>query len=106
MSKLTSLYKKVPDFKCIKGCFECCGPVPICDEEAKILNLSSHMTPSSCFDNICSYASISGCKIYNNRPFLCRLFGVVEKMKCPKVQHDRFISQKEEKKLMKIYKKL
>jgi hypothetical protein len=105
MSKLTSLYKKVPELKCIPGCFECCGPVPVCDEEARILKLSSNLTPTS-FNHTCSYASSLGCKIYNDRPFLCRLFGVVEKMKCPKVKPDRVLTQKEEKKLMKIFKKL
>jgi len=108
MSKaLKKLYKNIPQFECVPGCFDCCGPVPLCKEEAEKLGIpNENSTPFSKFDLTCSYATSTGCKVYENRPFLCRLFGVVEGMKCPKTKPTKMLSKKEEEKIMSSYDEL
>jgi uncharacterized protein len=104
-NRLRNLYKQIPEFKCVPGCYACCGPVPLCDEEAKTLNITDGFTPIA-HDLICKFATVSGCKVYNDRPLLCRLFGVVEKMQCPKVKASKMLTEKEENKIMKVYRTL
>lgn len=72
------LRKQIPSFQCKEGCSDCCGPVPFSNwewEQVKDQKLTTSLT--------CPYATKNGCEIYEQRPILCRLFGVVEKMKCP-----------------------
>ena len=77
---------KLPIMQCDAGCGECCGPV-----------MCSH----SEFDRIDAYAKANGiepkrqgtrcpfyqdgtCKVYDVRPFICRLFGHCGDMVCCK----------------------
>jgi Fe-S-cluster containining protein len=81
-------------FACVKGCSKCCGPVPFTRWERKMVMscLSPRRDESFWFDEgfsktredgLCVFSGPSGCQIYKQRPMLCRLFGHVEKMKCP-----------------------
>lgn len=86
--KLAALYAQIPTFECVPGCHDCCGPVTATREELKaapklmsLEQLSEHLTLESCLD--CPYVTPSGCGIYDDRPFLCRIFGTVPEMKCP-----------------------
>jgi hypothetical protein len=48
-----------------------------------------------------------GCAIYDNRPFLCRLFGTVESMPCPHgAGPEEMLSREDERELMKSYHRL
>jgi uncharacterized protein len=69
------LYKRLPDMKCVPGCTDCCGPVPFSKWEADQAGVI--------IDGIqkeinCKFSCKEGCSIYEKRPFMCRLFGVVE----------------------------
>ena len=68
-------YKKIPKFKCVTGCNGCCGPVPVTEYEAKRLGIDGPLTPTKKGTFECVFSSEKGCTQYNNRPFLCRLFG-------------------------------
>lgn len=47
------------------------------------------------------------CKIYDKRPLICRLYGVVEDMKCPYgCKQTRYLTNKEGHDLMSAVKKL
>jgi len=97
------LYKKIPNFECTKGCSECCGIVPIVPQEAKNLNLkNTNVLPFTGLT--CKYSSKNGCTVYENRPLLCRLYGVVPKMACTcGGKPERFLSSEEENQLMQAY---
>jgi len=82
-SSLKKLYSKIPSFECIEGCTDCCGPVPLTKLEAKRLNVDSNLTPTKLGSCDCVYASEKGCTVYENRPYMCRLFGATEDLKCP-----------------------
>lgn len=93
--KLAWLYKQIPasDIPCVKGCSECCGPVAATAEELKKAPrladyrdlVSQHIALSGCAN--CPYVMENGggCAVYDNRPFLCRLYGTTEfsSLACP-----------------------
>jgi hypothetical protein len=82
--KLKELYDRILKFQCIPGCTECCGPVALIKTERKRLKLDINMTPIKQGSLECVFATSEGCKIYDDRPMTCRLFGVVESLLCPR----------------------
>jgi hypothetical protein len=97
---------KIPKFECINGCNACCGPVPINEEEARRLNLScSGITQTVSQHNLtCTYSKNGKCTVYQNRPFICRIFGVTKSLKCPNNgKPERILSSREERKLLEEY---
>jgi uncharacterized protein len=92
--ELAELYSMIPatDLPCVEGCSDCCGPVPASREELR--------RGPKLFDALISCSSCpyvvkngGGCAIYDDRPFMCRLFGASEEpqMQCP---HGRGASRK------------
>lgn len=80
-AQLKALYAQVPPVEgCIPGCTDCCGPVPFSRIEWESIR---HKQLSSLMK--CGFACDLGCKIYPQRPFLCRLFGAVDddRLRCP-----------------------
>jgi Fe-S-cluster containining protein len=80
VKRILELRAKVPEFRCLAGCHDCCGPVPWTGAEW------SQIKDKRQADSLdCPYIENGGCAIYQDRPFLCRLFGAVERgrMKCP-----------------------
>jgi len=75
---LEDLYRQIPVFQCLPGCTDCCGPVPFTEEEwenVPVKKTSETLT--------CPYATETGCEIYEHRPFMCRLFGTTQTLRCP-----------------------
>ena len=97
------LYKKIPKFECAKGCNKCCGIVPVVPQEAKNLNLKNvKLLPHSGLT--CKFTSKNGCTVYENRPLLCRLFGVVQTMACTcGGKPERLLTSEEENQLIQAY---
>jgi len=81
-TKLKELYKAIPTFSCKPGCSDCCGPVPVASAEWEKIKLVKRQLGSDCLN--CDYLVDNKCSIYNDRPFLCRLFGATteRKMTC------------------------
>jgi hypothetical protein len=78
VDKYHELYDRIPVFECKPGCADCCGPVPFGKSEyAKIPE------PVLAEGIGCPYIGDGGCSIYEVRPFLCRIYGTVEDLKCP-----------------------
>ena len=75
------LYKKIPSFTCIEGCTDCCGPVPWTSHELRRGGLEA--IPDLPDDGRCPLSLQGRCDIHERRPFMCRLFGTVEDMRCP-----------------------
>ena len=73
------LYKRLPDMICKEGCTDCCGPVPFSKWEAD--NAKAPYVES--YGLNCIHIFDGKCSIYENRPFMCRLYGTTENLKCP-----------------------
>ncbi|GLK69209.1 hypothetical protein GCM10008179_28470 [Hansschlegelia plantiphila] len=82
---LSRLYAKIPTFTCVEGCTECCGPVvagPVERERAPLLHESvAAAVAGGCAS--CPYGAAGSCEVYDDRPFICRLYGTVEDLRCP-----------------------
>lgn len=86
--ELDRLYAKIPAWSCGQtGCSDCCGPVPAADVEIerapKLASITTRLALTGCFS--CPYSEAGGCAIYEDRPFMCRLFGVADhpRLLCP-----------------------
>lgn len=84
---LEDLYMQIPDVTCVAGCTECCGPVPWCREEHELISayLATKGEGLRQATSIhCPYIGPGGCDIYPVRPLMCRMYGTVPGMACPK----------------------
>jgi len=78
---LDELYKQIPSMKCKEGCTDCCGQVPFSDEEWSRIKDKRESDSMKCV-----YSLNGGCSIYENRPFVCRIFGTtkdIPELECP-----------------------
>lgn len=86
---LAAFYDQLPPLDCKGLCGLTCGPIGISDFEAQHLQNDGIGLPTvvdhpTCGKLTCSHlTAASRCGIYERRPMICRLFGVVEGMKCP-----------------------
>jgi hypothetical protein len=80
VEQIKRLYSQIPPMKCKEGCTGCCGPVPFSQSEWD--RIADKRTATS-LD--CPYIENGRCAIYDNRPFICRLFGATEhpSLACP-----------------------
>lgn len=93
------LRKQIPSFRCKEGCFDCCGPVPFAKWEWEKVKDKREATSLTC-----PYASEIGCEIYEQRPIVCRIYGTVNKLRCPYgCGPDKLLSEKKENEIMNKY---
>lgn len=115
MSQLKDIYRKIPGLKCKGLCSESCSFIIIGKKEKSNFErigiegnfvLHEQWTDTVDLQGIsrkCSKLSECGkCTIYNDRPLICRLFGVVKKMSCPfGCKPERWMTDDQARKLMK-----
>ncbi len=97
------LYAQIPEMACKPGCSDCCGPVPFTLWEWERVQDRRHGDWSSLK---CPYAVNGRCEIYEQRPFMCRLFGTTEdaRLRCPHGHRpDRMLSTTEARRLTSEY---
>lgn len=82
--ELDALYATLPEMHCQGYCHDSCGPIdPAVREKARIVERARK--PLTCG----KYASCSmlteqrKCSVYDIRPMICRLWGLVRSMPCP-----------------------
>ena len=95
---LRMLYRGIPPTSaCVAGCIGCCGAVPWSAEEfarvqpdlplgSRMTTLFGRVTVENPATGKCAFASPAGCRVYDRRPFMCRLFGAVAEepmLACP-----------------------
>jgi Fe-S-cluster containining protein len=100
---LTDLRKKIPTFKCIPGCRDCCGPVPLSKTELQEIK-GYKGRPQLGLS--CAYECKKGCSIYEHRPIICRLFGTVTDplIRCPHgFMPDTILSKAQADEIMEVY---
>ncbi len=97
-------------FQCKENCGECCEDGMVFDRDffkaneskAKrkimvVLELKDNKVYPATFDRICPFVGEnSKCAIYDERPELCRSFGIEEHMSCPYVDPEGNARSKEE----------
>ncbi len=82
--KLVDIYAAVPDVACKGLCKKACGPVGCSAVEADAMRDNGINPPEVDGSLTCSHLSADGrCRIYVNRPLVCRLFGAVKALACP-----------------------
>lgn len=99
--KLQRLYSRLPRINCKKKCHESCGPIvmsevemdliserlgynPFGDAQIQEINKKAKegKTKNECLT--CPLLDNSKmCTIYDIRPMICRIFGLVKKLRCP-----------------------
>jgi len=81
---VAQLRERIPLFECEQGCHDCCGPVTTSSEEMSRLPVKSNAEHDAALDELrCVHLGPKGCKVYAERPLICRLFGTTPHMPCP-----------------------
>lgn len=82
--KIRFFRRHIPHFDCIPGCHECCGPVTASSEEMLELPLVNDTDRTAALAKLCCpHLDDQGCKVYEERPLICRLFGTTTRLPCP-----------------------
>lgn len=83
--KIDELRRQIPNFTCVPGCHDCCGPVTASSVEVARLPAKSDVAHDAALaDWNCVYLGPQGCEVYEERPLICRLFGTTPSLPCPR----------------------
>lgn len=75
---IQKLYDKIPSFRCKEGCVACCdNHIQFAPEEEKRAGGFEYT------ERMCPHIKDGGCSVYENRAFICRIYGASEIMPCP-----------------------
>jgi uncharacterized protein len=80
---LTSLRNQIPGMTCIPGCTQCCGHTAWSKFEWDLLPKEKR-DEFDFFSFKCSFCKDEGCSIHDDRTIICRMFGVMEGLPCPR----------------------
>lgn len=94
---LDDLYAQLPKLTCKGQCQECCGPIQMSRVEwDRIKGRVGHSPRARTLTCPLLILSSGRCKVYAVRPMICRLWGVVEDMRCPwGCQPERWLTREE-----------
>lgn len=81
--RLDVLYETLPKLDCKGLCQVCCGPIAMTPAEFRRIVELTGIEPTVDSDGVCSLLKAGQCSVYEIRPTICRLWGVLETMKCP-----------------------
>ncbi len=72
--------------RCDAACGECCGVVPVTEADFHRVEryVLAHSVPILDQGLTCPFFQGGTCAVYTSRPMVCRLFGHVERMTCPR----------------------
>jgi len=100
LTEIQKLYEKIPKSKCKDGCVKCCKDmIQVAPEEDERMGGYK-------WDGKCTHLKDNHCTVYENRAFICRLFGTSETMQCDDCIPERYLTQAETKKIVSEYAKL
>lgn len=98
--EMKKIYEQIPSTRCVEGCFNCCkNMIQFTPSELKAMG-------SYEFNGVCSHLVDGKCAVYENRPFVCRLYGASEILKCENCNSERYLSEEETAKLVHEYTEL
>jgi uncharacterized protein len=86
--EIDKIYDSLPKLNCCKDCFDSCGVIPLFWAEwyrieqrlGKPMPLADVNSPK--FEGYCPLLVDKKCSVYEVRPIICRLWGLVEAMPC------------------------
>lgn len=79
--ELDALYAELPTIQCRGRCADACGPIQMSRVEwARMIDARGKRKATTI---MCPYLEKERCIAYRVRPMICRLWGVVESLKCP-----------------------
>jgi hypothetical protein len=82
--KIRFFRQRIPAFECQSGCHDCCGLVTTSSEEmSRLPVISEALHAAALADFNCPHLGSNGCKVYLERPLVCRLFGTTPRLACP-----------------------
>jgi uncharacterized protein len=82
--KIQFFRARIPNFECIPGCHDCCGPVTASSAEMFALPVVSDAQHAAALDGLhCPHLAKNGCTVYAERPLICRVFGTTPRLPCP-----------------------
>lgn len=82
--ELEQLYAQIPRLDCKGLCPSSCGPIECSERERELIERQAGKPLDVTAALSCSMLTDDGrCSVYAQRPMLCRLWGAVERMKCP-----------------------
>lgn len=93
-----------PEMRCDRGCGECCGIVPTSRVEADAVRdyAAANGIKPVAQGTTCPWYQNGGCAVYPARPFICKAYGHVEAMRCPR-GYNTNIPPRREADLMRAY---
>lgn len=82
--KMDSLYSELPTLECQGKCQESCGPVFMSRLEWDRIKSALGWVPRGGKSLTCPmlHRGSGKCRVYEIRPMICRLWGIVESMPC------------------------
>lgn len=89
---LGDVYRQIPVVECRGHCVESCGPISMTvDEAARLRGRGVDIPPlldavaaiDRGEDYYCPALEDGRCRVYEDRPTICRLWGATESMRCP-----------------------
>ena len=95
--RIKELYELIPKSVCKPGCTKCCKDM-IQFSLSEEIQMGGYDWNGQC-NHICS----DGCLIYEKRPFVCRLFGTSEMLRCEDCVPERYLSEEETIRLIHEY---
>lgn len=81
--EIEAIYAALPALECKGLCQESCGPILASEAEMKRIGIRAGQFPRPGKDATCSALKDGKCSIYKIRPYICRIWGAEESMKCP-----------------------
>ena len=107
ITHLEELYATLPKIECQRKCNAACGPVVFASVEIANVQAAGHKLPVAQNHLIhgsmtCSALKSGGCSIYEQRPGICRLYGLTKLLECPHgCKPERWLSEAESRKFLK-----
>lgn len=81
-AQLDELYARLPKLQCRGRCQEACGPIDMSQAERDRIREQGVAIPP--LSSPCPALTFMGtCGVFEVRPLICRLWGMVEAMACP-----------------------
>lgn len=124
ISRIEAIYARIPKLACKRKCQDCCGPIAVFKPEFDHMCAYSGMVPPTKPTTMLSEGGANygdavlldggpcltcpflnphtgQCEVYEVRPLICRLWGVVKSMRCPfGCVPERWLSDKESHELL------
>lgn len=91
------IYAKIPQTHCSDSCYKCCTNI------VQFSRSEEEAMGGYEWNGKCSHLVDGKCSVYENRPFVCRIFGASVLFKCDDCMCDEPLGEDETRKLVHEY---